>query len=102
MEWATALGVAEEVEKQIRALLPQDRIGTPWAQATVSGQSSVTLFRALTAAAPSIVMASQASVSSSSGSTSGGFGSFSSSSGGGGGFSGGGGGGHGGTGGGAG
>jgi uncharacterized membrane protein YgcG len=99
LEWAVALGVAREVEKQVRALVPVESLRSPMRGAP-AGLAGITAFRTVHAAAPGLVLSSIASASS--GSTSGGFGSWSSSSGfSGGGFSGGGGGGGGGTGGGA-
>lgn len=99
LEWAVALGVADEVEKQVKALIPADELRSP-VPGGPSGLSGLNLVRALNTAAPTLVMQSMASVSG--GSTRGGFGSSSSSGGfSGGGFSGGGGGGGGGTGGGA-
>jgi uncharacterized membrane protein YgcG len=100
LEWAVALGVADEVEKQVRALVPVEQLRSP-IPGGPAGLAGITAFNSVQAATPTIVMASMASASS--GSTSGGFGSSSSSSGfsSGGGFSGGGGGGGGGTGGGA-
>ena len=99
LEWAVALGVAQEVEKQVRVLVPVEQLRSP-IPGGPTGLAGLNAFHSFQSAAPTIVMTSIASVSS--GSTSGGFGSFSSSSGfSGGGFSGGGGGGGGGTGGGA-
>jgi uncharacterized membrane protein len=99
LEWAVALGVADEVEKQVRALVPVESLRPPMRGAP-TGLAGITAFRTVHAAAPGLVLWSMASASS--GSTSGGFGSSSSSSGfSSGGFSGGGGGGGGGTGGGA-
>ena len=99
LEWAVALGVADEVEKQVRALVPVESLRSPMRGAP-TGLAGITAFRTVHAAAPGLVLSSIASASS--GSTSGGFGSSSSSSGfSSGGFSGGGGGGGGGTGGGA-
>jgi uncharacterized membrane protein YgcG len=99
LEWAVALNVADEVEKQVRALVPVEQLRSPLPGGP-GGLAGITALHAFQAAAPSIVIASMASASS--GSTSGGFGSSSSSSGfSSGGFSGGGGGGGGGTGGGA-
>ncbi len=99
LEWAVALDVADEVEKQVRALVPVESLRSP-IHGAPAGMAGLTTWRQFQAAAPAIVMVSMASASS--GSTSGGFGSSSSSSGfSGGGFSGGGGGGGGGTGGGA-
>jgi uncharacterized membrane protein YgcG len=100
LEWAVALDVADEVERQVRALVPVETLRSP-IPGGPTGLAGLHAWNSFRAAAPSIVLHSMAA-SSSSGSTSGGFGSFSSSSGfSGGGFSGGGGGGGGGTGGGA-
>jgi uncharacterized membrane protein len=100
LEWAVALDVADEVEKQVRALVPVETLRSP-IPGGPTGLAGLNAWNSFQAAAPAIVLHSMAA-SSSSGSTSGGFGSFSSSSGfSGGGFSGGGGGGGGGTGGGA-
>jgi uncharacterized membrane protein len=99
LEWAVALGVADEVEKQVRALVPVEGLRSP-IPGGPSGLAGVDVFHAFQAAAPVLVVSSMAGASG--GSTIGGFGSSSSSSGfSGGGFSGGGGGGGGGTGGGA-
>ncbi len=99
LEWAVALGVADEVEKQVRALIPLERLRSPVAGGP-TGLQGLSIFHAMNVAAPTLVMHSMASASS--GSSSGGFGSSSSSSGfSSGGFSSGGGGGGGGTGGGA-
>jgi uncharacterized membrane protein len=99
LEWAVALGVADEVEKQVRALVPVDSLRSPIRGAPM-GLAGITAWHQFQTATPAIVGASITSASS--GASSGGFGSFSSSSGfSGGGFSGGGGGGGGGTGGGA-
>jgi uncharacterized membrane protein YgcG len=99
LEWAVALDVADEVEKQVRALVPVESLRSP-IRGTPTGLAGVTAWHNFQTAAPTIVVASIASASS--GSSSGGFGSSSSFSGfSGGGFSGGGGGGGGGTGGGA-
>ena len=99
LEWAVALGVADEVEKQVRALVPVESLRAP-IRGGPAGLAGITAFRTVHAAAPGLVLSSMASASS--GSTGGGFGSSSSSSGfSSGGFSGGGGGGGGGTGGGA-
>jgi hypothetical protein len=99
LEWAVALGVGGQVEKQVRALIPVEQLRSP-IPGGPSGLQGVNVLHAMWVAAPSLVMASMASASS--GSTSGGFGHSSSSSGSSsGGFSGGGGGGGGGTGGGA-
>jgi uncharacterized membrane protein YgcG len=100
LEWAVALDVAEQVEKQVQALIPVEQLRSP-VPGGPSGLQGVQLFRSLHAAAPALVSLSMASVvsRSSSGSS---FGSHSSSSGfSSGGFSSGGGGGGGGTGGGA-
>jgi uncharacterized membrane protein YgcG len=93
--YATALGCADEVEKQVKALVPPQELPSPWegAPSGVNALAFVHSFNTVPVhSASSTVVAS----SSSSGS-----GSFSSGGGGGGGFSGGGGGGGGGTGGGA-
>lgn len=97
LEWAVALGVADEVEKQVRALLPVEALTKVWPQEVAS---SPMLLRNLSPVATSLVTHASTTVSAS-GSSSGGFGSSSSSSGSSGGFSGGGGGGGGGSGGGA-
>jgi uncharacterized membrane protein len=94
--YATALGVADEVEKQVKTLIPPEELPSPWKGAP-SGLDGFSMMRSFTTV-PVHTAASTTTVSSSSSS---GIGSFSSSSGGGGGFSGGGGGGGGGTGGGA-
>ena len=99
LEWAVALGVADEVEKQVRALVPVESLRSP-IPGGPTGLAGLHAFHTFQAAAPVLVLSSMASPSS--GSTGGGFGFSSSSSGfSGGGFSGGGGGGGGGTGGGA-
>ena len=99
LEWAVALGVAEEVEKQVKALVPVESLRSP-IRGAPTGLAGLTAWQQFQTAAPTLVLVSMASVSS--GSSSGGFGFSSSSSGfSGGGFSGGGGGGGGGTGGGA-
>jgi uncharacterized membrane protein len=99
LEWAVALGVADEVEKQVKALVPVESLRSP-IRGAPTGLAGLTAWQHFQAAAPSLVLVSAAGVSS--GSSSGGFGSSSSSSGfSSGGFSGGGGGGGGGTGGGA-
>ncbi len=101
LEWAVALDVAKEVEKQVVALVPVESLRSP-IPGGPTGLAGLQAWQAVQVAAPTIVLHSMASASASSGSTSGGFGSSSSSSGfSGGGFSGGGGGGGGGTGGGA-
>jgi uncharacterized membrane protein len=100
LEWAVALGVAAQVEKQVRALVPVESLRSP-IPGGPTGLAGFNAFQNMNAAAPSIVHSSMQSAASS-GSYSGGFGSSSSSGGfSGGGFSGGGGGGGGGTGGGA-
>lgn len=99
--YATALGVADEVEKQVRGLVPPEELSAPWrgGPAGVAGLDFVHGFWTATPArAPALVSATG---SSSGVSFSSGVGSFSSGGGFGGGFSGGGGGGGGGTGGGA-
>jgi uncharacterized membrane protein YgcG len=98
LAWAVALDVADEVEKQVKALVPAESLRSP-IPGGPTGLAGINAWHSFQAAAPSIVLASMATPST--GSTSGGFGSSSSSSGFGGGFSGGGGGGGGGTGGGA-
>ena len=100
LEHATALGVADEVEKQVVALVPADSLHAPWPGGP-SGSAAIASWHVFDSSAPSVVMAATTSISSSSGSgSSSGFGSVSSSSGfSSGGFSGGGGGGGGGTGG---
>jgi uncharacterized membrane protein YgcG len=99
LEFATALGVAREVEKQVKALVPVESLRSP-IRGAPSGLAGLTAWQHFQSAAPPLVLVSAAGVSS--GSSSGGFGSSSSSSGfSSGGFSGGGGGGGGGTGGGA-
>jgi uncharacterized membrane protein len=99
LEWAVALDVADQVEKQVRALVPVESLRSP-IRGAPSGLAGITAWHHFQNTAPTIVGASIASASS--GSSSGGFGSSSSFSGfSGGGFSGGGGGGGGGTGGGA-
>lgn len=99
LEWAVALDVAREVEKQVVAFVPVESLRAP-IRGGPTGLAGLTTFHAFQAATPSIVLHSMASGSR--GSSSGGFGSSSSFSGSSsGGFSGGGGGGGGGTGGGA-
>jgi uncharacterized membrane protein len=95
--YATALGVADEVERQVKALVPPEQLPSPWKGAP-SGVNSIAYFHSFNTV-PVHSAASTTTVSSSSSSS--GIGSFSSGGGGGGGFSGGGGGGGGGTGGGA-
>jgi uncharacterized membrane protein len=94
--YATALGVADEVEKQVKALIPPQELPSPWKGAPSGINSMAFVHRFNTVPVHSAVSTTSASSSSSSG-----IGSFSSGGGGGGGFSGGGGGGGGGTGGGA-
>jgi uncharacterized membrane protein len=94
--YATALGVADQVEKQVKALIPPEELPSPW-QGAPSGVNALSFVHSFN----TVPVHSAASVAPPSTSTSSGIGSFSSSSGGGGGFSGGGGGGGGGTGGGA-
>lgn len=97
--WAVALDVADEVEKQVQALVPVQTLPSP-IPGGPTGLAGINAWRSFQSAGPSIVVASMTTPSS--GSRGGGFGSSSSSGGfGGGGFSGGGGGGGGGTGGGA-
>jgi uncharacterized membrane protein len=96
--FATALGVADEVERQVRALVPADSLAAPFPGAP-SGPASLAYLHSVTSSAPAIVLSSGAGSSSFSASSGSSFGSFSSSSGFGGGFSSGGGGGGGGTGG---
>jgi len=95
---ATALGVADEVERQVREVVPPGELPSPW-QGAPPGYAGLGLFHGFRTTAPRY--APSALVASGSSSFSSGVGSFSSSGGGGGGFSGGGGGGGGGTGGGA-
>ena len=94
LAYAVALGVADEVEKQVKALVPEEELPAPWAGGP-SGVQGLVWFHHVSRSASAPV-----GYSSSSGS-SGSVGSFSGGGGGGGGFSGGGGGGGGGTGGGA-
>jgi hypothetical protein len=99
LEWAVALDVAREVEKQVTALVPAESLRSPLPGGP-GGVAGLHAWNSFQAAAPTIVLHSMASARS--GSTGGGFGSSSSSGGfSSGGFSGGGGGGGGGTGGGA-
>lgn len=99
LEWAVALNVAGEVEKQVKALVPVENLRSP-TPGGPTGLAGLHVWHSFQAATPTLVLHSMASASR--GSTSGGFGSSSSSSGfSSGGFSGGGGGGGGGTGGGA-
>jgi hypothetical protein len=96
--FATALGVADEVERQVSALVPPGSLAPPFPGAP-TGAPAVTYWRSVTDSAPAVVLSSSASSTSFSSSSGSRFGSFSSSSGFGGGFSSGGGGGGGGTGG---
>lgn len=96
---ATALGVADEVERQVREIVPPEQLPSPWRGAP-PGAAGYGLVHGFRTTAPRYAP-SAVSASSGSGGFSSGVGSFSSSGGGGGGFSGGGGGGGGGTGGGA-
>ena len=89
LEWAVALDVADEVEKQVTAVVPVESLRSPIPRGP-TGLAGVNTFHAFQTAAATIVLTSMSSGSSSSG----GFGSSSSSSGfSSGGFSGGGGGG---------
>ena len=100
LEWAVALDVAREVEKQVTALVPVESLRAP-IPGGPTGLAGIETFHAFQTAASTMVLHSMAGARSG-GSTSGGFGSSSSSSGfSSGGFSSGGGGGGGGTGGGA-
>ena len=94
--YATALGVADEVEEQVRALVPAERLPEPWPGAP-SGEDGYNFYSRSIGSSPSHVATNAASAVG----WSSGWGSGSSGGGGGGGFSGGGGGGGGGTGGGA-
>jgi uncharacterized membrane protein len=97
LEWAVALDVADEVEKQVTAIVPVESLRSP-IPGGPTGLAGINTFHAFQTAAATMVLTSMSSGSSSSG----GFGSSSSSSGlSSGGFSSGGGGGGGGTGGGA-
>jgi Predicted membrane protein (DUF2207) N-terminal domain/Predicted membrane protein (DUF2207) C-terminal domain len=95
--YAVALGVAKRVEKQVRAILPEEQMPAPWpgAPGGVSGLAYLRSFDAIPASAISLAAFSSGSGSGSSSSSSSSAGGF------GGGFSSGGGGGGGGTGGGA-
>lgn len=93
--YATALGVADEVERQVKALIPAEELPSPWKGAP-AGTSALSFVHSFNSMAVHTAASTTASSSTSSG-----IGSFSSMGGGGGGFSGGGGGGGGGTGGGA-
>jgi uncharacterized membrane protein len=94
--YATALGVADEVEKQVRGLVPAERLPQPWPGAP-TGEDGYTYYQRSIGSSPAHVASNAASAVG----WSSGWGSSSSGGGGGGGFSGGGGGGGGGTGGGA-
>jgi uncharacterized membrane protein YgcG len=94
--YATALGVADEVEKQVRSLIPTEELPGPWENAP-SGINGMSLYRGWHHSAPSYAVGSAAAAVG----WSSGWGSGSGGGGGGGGFAGGGGGGGGGTGGGA-
>lgn len=94
--YATALGVADEVEQQVRALVPAELLPEPWPGAP-SGLDGYTYYHHSITSSPAHVASNAASAVG----WSSGWGSSSSGGGGGGGFSGGGGGGGGGTGGGA-
>lgn len=100
--YATALGVADEVEQQVKTLIPAEELPSPWKGAP-SGTNSLAFVHSFnTVPVHSAASTAVSSTGSGMGSfTSSGIGSFSSGGGGGGGFSGGGGGGGGGTGGGA-
>jgi hypothetical protein len=98
--YATALGVADRVEKQVKALIPPQELPSPWPGAP-GGAASIAWVGTFHDSTPSQVAAWVMPRATSSSSFSGGLGSFSSGGGFGGGFSGGGGGGGGGTGGGA-
>jgi uncharacterized membrane protein YgcG len=95
LEFATALGVAREVEKQVKALVPVESLPSPFPGGP-TGAGGLSVWSTVDAGATAVMLSSTTTPSTSSSS---GFGSFSSSSGFGGGFSGGGGGGGGGTGG---
>ncbi|MGH2693047.1 MAG: DUF2207 family protein, partial [Actinomycetota bacterium] len=86
--YATALGVADEVEKQVRALVPAERLPEPWPGAP-SGEDGYVFYSRSIGSSPSHVASNAASAVG----WSSGWGSSSSGGGGGGGFSGGGGGG---------
>ncbi|HEX2032305.1 MAG TPA: DUF2207 domain-containing protein [Actinomycetota bacterium] len=95
LAYAAALGVADEVEEQVRAVVPADDLPAPWRGAPAGAHGLSWVGSVGSATTPSVAAAAVSS------STSSGIGSFSSGGGFGGGFSGGGGGGGGGTGGGA-
>jgi uncharacterized membrane protein len=92
--YATALGCADEVEKQVKALIPPQELPSPW-EGAPSGVNALAFVHSFN------TVPVHSALSTVSSSTSSGTGSFSGGGGGGGGFSGGGGGGGGGTGGGA-
>jgi uncharacterized membrane protein YgcG len=94
--YAVALGVADEVEEQVRALVPAERLPEPWPGAASGADGYVHYHRSIGSSPAHVASNAATSVGWSSG-----WGSSSSGGGGGGGFSGGGGGGGGGTGGGA-
>jgi len=94
--YAVALGVADEVEEQVRALVPAERLPEPWPGAASGADGYVHYHRSIGSSPAHVASNAASSVGWSSG-----WGSSSSGGGGGGGFSGGGGGGGGGTGGGA-
>jgi uncharacterized membrane protein YgcG len=94
--YATALGVADEVEEQVRALVPAEQLPEPWPGAP-GGEAGYAYYHHSVGSSPAHVASNAASAVG----WSSGWGSSSGSGGGGGGFSGGGGGGGGGTGGGA-
>jgi uncharacterized membrane protein YgcG len=98
--YATALGVADRVEKQVKALIPPQELPSPWPGAP-GGVASIAWVSTFHDSTPSQVAAWVMPRATSTSSFTGGVGSFSSGGGFGGGFSGGGGGGGGGTGGGA-
>jgi uncharacterized membrane protein len=78
VEWAVAFGIAEEVEKQVKALVPVESLRSP-IRGAPTGLAGLTAWQHFQSAAPALVLVSMASVSG--GSSSGGFGSSSSSSG---------------------
>ena len=94
--YAVALGVADEVEKQVKALIPPEELPSPWRGAP-SGMNGIAYVHSFN----TVPVHAAAATAVSTGASSSGIGSFSSGGGFGGGFSGGGGGGGGGTGGGA-
>jgi uncharacterized membrane protein YgcG len=94
--YAVALGVADEVEEQVRALVPAERLPQPWPGAPTGEDGYTYYHRSIGSSSAHVASNAASAVGWSSG-----WGSSSSGGGGGGGFSGGGGGGGGGTGGGA-